>query len=117
MYKSSELSNSDIELINQITDLINEMYRYPDLSREYIAEKCGKSVYAVSRIFKKISGLTFIDYLTNIRINHAKDYLKTSELTVEDIGKRVGYLNISSFIRTFKRKTGETPTRYRNSNS
>ena len=114
MYKSSEYSGSDIELINQITDIIEKKYYYPDLSREYIAEQCGKSVYAVSRAFKKISSLTYIDYLTNIRINHAKEYLKNSELTIEEIGNKVGYLNLSSFIRTFRRKTGETPSKYRN---
>ena len=116
MYKSSDYLDSDIELINQITDLIEDRYYYPDLSREYIAEQCGKSVYSVSRAFKKISSLTYIDYLTNIRINHAKDYLKNTNLTIEDIGKKVGYLNLSSFIRTFRKKTGETPSKYRNSN-
>ena len=113
MYKSSEKPDSDIELINRITDLINEKYYYPDLSREYIAEQCGKSVYAISRVFKKISSLTYIDYLTNIRIGHAKEYLKNSDLTIEEIGNKVGYLNPSSFIRTFRRKTGETPSKYR----
>lgn len=113
IYESSETSESIVALINQITDLINKEYNNPNLSREYIAEKCGKSIYAVSRAFKKTSGFTYIDYLTHIRINKAKDYLKNSDLSVDEIAQMVGYINLSSFIRTFKKKTGKTPSNYR----
>lgn len=112
-YVSFNESQTDTDLINRITALIDEEYSNPDLSREYIAEKCGKSVYIVSRAFKKISNLKYIDYLTDIRIKHAKEYLKNSDLSLEEIALKVGYLNLSSFIRMFKRRTGDTPSNYR----
>lgn len=107
-------SSKDADLIEKITLLIDEQFSNPNLSREYVAEQCGTSIFAISRAFKKISNLTYIDYLTNIRIEQAKKLLKNSKLSLNDIAANVGYINLSSFIRTFKKKTGETPSKYRN---
>ncbi len=105
----------DVDIIKQIISIIDEEYSDSALSLEYIAEKCEKSIYTVSRAFKKISNLKYIDYLTNIRMNHAKEFLKNPEYSLEEVALKSGYLNLSSFIRTFKKKTGETPGKYRNS--
>ena len=56
---------------------------------------------------------TFYELLTDIRIAKAKEYLQTTPLSVTSISERVGYSNVQSFIRMFKKKVGETPSQYR----
>lgn len=112
-YISDSNEKKGINLVNTVTSIIDKEYSDPNLSRQYIAEKCGKPLYAISRAFKNTTHLSYIDYLTNIRIKHAKEYLENTNLTLEEISAKVGYINLSSFMRTFKRKTGSTPSKYR----
>lgn len=111
-----ELSESvdDTNLVNIITQIIEQEYSNPDLSLEYIASKYEKSIYVVSRTFKQITNLKYIDYLTHIRMEHAKELLKNTDQSTDNIAKKVGYLNVSSFMRAFKKHTGYSPNKYRN---
>ena len=71
-------------------------------------------IFLLPLLFFKLQSY-MIDYLTDIRMKHAKDYLRNSKLSLDEIALKVGYLNLSSFIRTFKRTTGETPSNFRKS--
>ena len=65
------------------------------------------------RYFKEATGLSPMEYISNLRIEHAKRMLQTEEMAIQDIAKAVGFKSSYYFARIFKRKTGFTPTDYR----
>lgn len=57
--------------------------------------------------------MTFTDYLSSVRIDAAKELLKSTNLTVTEIAGKVGYEDLNYFIRTFKKTVGMSPGQYR----
>lgn len=76
------------------------------------AEEAGLSAAYLSRIFKEDTGCNFIDYLTQLRLFRAQALLRESDLSVREVGSRVGFGSSSYFIRVFRRQMGVTPTQY-----
>lgn len=66
----------------------------------------------INKILRAETGQTFYDLLTEIRVERAKDLLLTG-LQIGEVSEKVGYPNVQSFIRMFKKVTGMTPGRYR----
>jgi two-component system, response regulator YesN len=66
-----------------------------------------------SVIFKKETGITYINYLTNIRVEKAKDLLLNSDLKVYEVAYEVGYDNPTYFSTLFKKLTGISPFDYK----
>lgn len=67
----------------------------------------------LSRVFKKETGVNFVDYLMEYRMTVAKRMLESTNDKVSDIAERLRYTNTSAFIRTFRRIVGMTPGQYR----
>ncbi|MBD3270909.1 MAG: response regulator [Elusimicrobia bacterium] len=67
----------------------------------------------LSRAFKKITGKGFSDYCIDVKMKKAKELLKKTEYTIEHIATSLGYENMESFIRAFKKTTKLTPTEFR----
>ena len=78
-----------------------------------MAQEVLFSPYYVSRLFKEELGLTFIEYLTKIRIDAAKRLLLETNMTVSEISDLVGYQDPSYFTKVFKKREGVTPTQFR----
>ncbi len=68
---------------------------------------------SLKRRFKAATGSTIIEYLQNVRIEHAKRFLENETMAIEDVSAEVGYLDTSFFRRLFKRTTGLSPGRYK----
>lgn len=83
------------------------------LTLEEVARQVHLSPYYFSRLFKEREGLTFIEYLTNLRLEEAKRLLLKTEDKIEAIARRVGYGEANYFSRLFKRKVGMSPSEYR----
>ena len=81
-----------------------------------LAEKFHFSVPYCSKLIKSITGKTFSNLLTEIRLQQGEQLLLYSQLSVEDISDKVGYKNPESFIRAFRRLYGDTPSQYRRKN-
>ena len=81
-----------------------------------LAERFHFSVPYCSKLIKSISGKTFSNLLTEIRLRQGEQLLLGSQLSVEDISARVGYRNPESFIRAFRRLYYDTPSQYRRKN-
>lgn len=96
-----------------VRQYIMEHYRDPNLSLAQISEAFGMNLKTLSRIFKEEFGEKFVDYLTKLRVEHAKRLLATTPESVQSIAEQVGYLYPMSFIRVFKRSEGVTPGDYR----
>lgn len=99
-------------VVDFVLDAVRERY-HEDLSLEMIADSLGLTPSYVSRYVKEKTGSNFSDCLNEVRIRKAKELLRTSNAQVREIATRVGYVNVTSFIRMFKKVTGVTPSDYR----
>jgi two-component system response regulator YesN len=77
-----------------------------------VAEQFGINPSYLSRIFKKISGQSFVQFTANLKIEKAKHSLLSSTLSINEIAEAVGYTE-RTFGRVFKNLTGSTPANYR----
>lgn len=84
-----------------------------DISLDIVADHFDMSRSRLSRIFKQQTGVAFKEYIVERRITAAKSLLLHSEYSVADICQRIGYTNVSHFIKIFKNAVGETPASYR----
>ena len=73
------------------------------------------SPYYFSKLFKEEAGENFIEYLTKVRIAHAKELLRNPALSIKEICILSGYSDPNYFSRIFKKQEGVTPSEYRDS--
>ena len=78
-----------------------------------LAAKCSVSKYHLAREFKKYTGFSPGEYLLNIRITKAKEWLRYTDMTVAEIAERVGIPHVSHFINLFRARAELTPLAYR----
>ncbi len=83
------------------------------LPLDELARIAGMSVSAFLRTFAKVMKCTPSEHIATIRINHARNLLATTSLTIADIALQCGFYDQSHFIRTFKRLRRQTPAQYR----
>ena len=100
-------------VIEMSKDYIKENFN-KDISLDEISRAVNISPYYFSRIFKEGTGENFIEYLTSIRIEKAKELLSTTEYSMKEIGMMCGYSDPNYFSRSFKKNVGVTPTEYKN---
>ncbi len=105
-------SERSINIIEQAKNHIQNNYN-SDLSLDDISRIVDISPYYFSKIFKEETGVNFIDYLTNIRIEKAKELLTTTDYSMKEICTRIGYSDPNYFSRAFKKNVGITPTEYK----
>lgn len=96
-------------------DFLNTSYMN-DISLDMLAEKCCMSKSYFINVFKEYTGYPPYEYLTNIRIENAKNLLLNTKVKVSSICCAVGIPDQNYFTKIFKRYTNTTPTAYRNSN-
>lgn len=84
-----------------------------DISLNDVSELVNISPYYFSKLFKEEAGVNFIDYLTNVRIEKAKELLRIPDKSIKEICILSGYGNANYFSRIFKKVEGVTPTEYR----
>ncbi|MBN1124750.1 MAG: helix-turn-helix transcriptional regulator [Sedimentisphaerales bacterium] len=93
-------------------ELIEANYDLP-LRLADMAYETGLSIGRFCHLFKEQVGVTPMQYVTQIRIKHAKRLLKTGSMNNEAICDLIGYRRESYFIRIFKQETNTTPQAYR----
>ena len=80
---------------------------------EAISQRAGFNPTYFSALFKKETGMNFIDYLTDVRVREAKRLLADPRQSIADIAEAVGYSDVKHFSRLFTRCTGIQPSKYR----
>lgn len=78
-----------------------------------LARRSCLSESRFSHVFKEYIGSSPIEYRDHLRIEHAKEYLRNTDLSVEEIGEMTGFGTIPGFYSAFSRRTGLTPGKYR----
>jgi YesN/AraC family two-component response regulator len=109
---SAAVTPGQYHKIQQAVRFINDNYR-TDICLDNVAREAGMSPAHFSRIFKKVMGLPYQDYLNGRRITKAKYLLRTSPRNVTEIAFSLGFADPTGFGRIFKKLTGHTPSAYR----
>ena len=100
------------ELSKKVMEYLSGTYK-EKLTLENVAEKFFLSPFHFSRIFKKETSLSLIEYLTKIRIQNASQLLLNTNRTVKEIAYEVGFQDPYYFTKVFKKLYRLTPTQYR----
>jgi YesN/AraC family two-component response regulator len=108
----STVTLSQHHKIQQAVRFINDNYR-TDIRLDAAAREAGMSPAHFSRMFKKVMGLSYQEYLNSRRITKAKNLLRTSAQSVSEIAISLGFADPTGFGRIFKKLTGHTPSAFR----
>lgn len=108
--------NTENGLSKRIVQYIREHYSNCDLTLTFLADEFRVSAIYVSKSVKKVSGISFIDYLNRLRIHEARRLLSETDTSVRDIAGEIGYDSDKNFIRVFKKYEGITPGQFRKLN-
>ena len=84
-----------------------------NLSLDDFSDEIGISKFHLSREFKRYIGIPLNEYVITTRLNHSKELLRYSALSVEEIEYACGFHNVSHFINLFKKHEQTTPLQYR----
>lgn len=107
-----KLSNGNYnELTYEALKAIQKDYA-SEITLDAIAEKLNVSPPYLSKLFKEDTGVTFKEYLTELRMEASKRLLADQNISVKEIGFKVGYNDTNYFIRAFKKYEGVTPKDY-----
>ncbi|MGG1554196.1 AraC family transcriptional regulator [Paenibacillus ferrarius] len=112
MASHPEKSSLERQQIEQVVAFIRNHYDQ-DISLQLCADLVGLSSSQLSRTFKKIMGMNFVDYVIQLRVNIAKELLSDPANSIQAVTDKLRYTSVNSFIRIFKKITGTTPGSYR----
>lgn len=108
-----ERRDSAARLTEQAKAYIEEHYKESDLSADSLCRCLNVSAAYFSTIFKREVGMSFVAYLTKIRLEHALELLRTTKDKTYIIASRVGYMEPNYFSYVFKKQYGISPSKYR----
>ncbi len=100
-------------LIEKAKEYMHLNFAMSDLTLDKVASKVNVSPNYFSSLFNQETGMTFIEYLTDLRMEKAKDYLRCSSRRITEIGFLVGYQDSHYFSYIFKKTQNCTPSEYR----
>ncbi len=101
------------ELLHAAENYIRCNYATSTLNRAEVAAALNVSVPTLSRAFERCSGYTFLEYLTQIRLDAAKKLLHDGSCRISEIAQLCGFANPGYFARVFKRTFGTPPGKFR----
>ncbi|MCL6457278.1 MAG: AraC family transcriptional regulator [Gorillibacterium sp.] len=106
-------SDQSTRMLETVKRIVQQGYCQNGLSVGMIADELGITQPYLSSFFKKATGQTIMEYIASFRLEEAKRILSTSDLTIGQVAKLVGYTNDIGFIRFFKKYEGITPGQFR----
>lgn len=112
--KRKKQLNDVTAIMSSIAAYIAGNYADHNLSLTSVADMFSISEPYLSCIFKQTLGINFFNYIEDVRIDKAKEYLKKSDLSIGEIAEHTGYSSSNSFCRAFKRVVGSSASEYRN---
>ena len=112
-YRDSQPNGQHTYVIRQAKEYIECHFANPELSLNDVAAQANLSASHFSAVFSQVTCQTFKEYLTEIRINKAKELLRMTTLRSADIAFQVGYNDPHYFSSVFKKNTGLSPIEFR----
>ena len=104
--------NAEPPVIIKAKEYIQE-HQTENLRLGHVARACNTSTFYFCKMFKKVTGINFTDYLSRVRIEKSKNLLLNPNLRVSEIAFEVGFQSLTHFNRVFKKILGQSPTEYR----
>lgn len=108
------LTHNDLTIVAQVIAILNKEYKQRQ-SHSRLASRFHISDRKLRNIFKLVTGKTINDFLTDVRIEKAKELLSTTDDPIKNVASSVGYYT-RNLERQFKFFTGMTPLEWRNQN-
>lgn len=105
--------NKNRSILKTAVDFIDSHYMEENMSLNKAANAANVSANHFSALFSQNMGQTFIEYLTNLRMNKAKEYLRCTSMRSSEIAGEIGYKDAHYFSYLFKKTQGMTPSDYR----
>lgn len=99
-------------VVSEVIRYINENYT-ERLTLDMLSERFSTSKYYLSRLFKTVTGFSFVDYIAAVRIMEAQKRLRETDMQVTRIAEDVGFDNLAHFYKTFKQLSSASPLKYR----
>ncbi len=109
----SERDDTVKSFVDKAVEYVHEHYGEQNLSVETICRNLGVSTAYFSTLFKKETGKTFINYLTDCRMEKAVELLLEQDEKTYIVAQKVGYADPNYFSYVFKRKFGVSPSKYK----
>lgn len=109
-YPSGQLP-SPAESVERTVEYMQKHYM-ESITVKQLAELAGISLWQYTPLFQKLTGTKPLDYLTELRIHHSKQFLLDSAEPLREIARQVGFSDEYYFSRRFRQKTGVTPGQY-----
>lgn len=103
---------TNMKIMQGVLEYLDVNYMHP-ITLADAARQANMSLFYFSRFFKSLSGMSYIAYLSNIRVNQAELLLLTTDKTILDIALECGFTNIRTFNRVFKQIKQRTPSELR----
>ena len=104
--------NTEPPVIARAKEYIQE-HQTENLRLGHVAKAVNTSTFYFCKMFKKVTGINFTDYLSRVRIEKSKNLLLNPNLRVSEIAFEVGFQSLTHFNRVFKKILGQSPTEYR----
>lgn len=101
------------EMIQKAKQYMEKNYNQENMSLNAVSQYVGISPNYLSKIFHKELGISFVEYLVEIRMDHAKKLLRDTNKKMAEIGVEIGYSDANYFYSIFKKMEGCTPKKYR----
>lgn len=108
-------ANSGQHIIKTVKEYIEKKYMEESISLTSAADSASVSTGYLSALFKKETGINFVEYLTNVRMEKAKNLLTNTDMKTYEIAYSIGFSNPHYFSISFKKYSGMSPSEYRNS--
>jgi len=113
VFRDERYGSASGSVIRKACAYIEANYHRPEITLQEVARHAGLSNNHFCTVFSQKMGLTFIEYITRLRLEKACKYLRESDLRSDDIAERIGYSDTRYFRYLFKKGIGMSPREYR----
>lgn len=103
---------SNTSMVSKVIRYIEENYTEPSLSVSEISNYIDLTPTYIGSIFKKVTGQSILQYITELRMDHAKKLLRTDKYNITEISQMVGYSDVFYFSKKFKKIHGCSPKNF-----
>lgn len=113
-YVSDKKDSKSINLIEEIEQYLNANFTDPDLTVASTAERFNITANYLSILFRQVKGGNIGSKISRLRIERAKELLKHPNISIANVSRESGYLDMHYFSKAFKKSEGLTPSEFRN---